>query len=318
MATRHSITIQIEPGLLGHAAVVVNEPDRQTYAGFGPQVRHAPWSDPKFDIHSVKRGETPPNDFSSAAGSGEYKTFTIPITEAQAQAALKEIENLRTSVGNYNAFDGNVCTSIVNRVMQAAGLDGDLMYLRPSRSDQYFSDVEQALIANPKAKFMIDGAGRPVAIPESLRGLQQDYSAVGSGYDTAAERFGRIPSTQASVDDGQSNADASRPQRYLRGRLVDPAGRTVFETGAPSVPFVRSGPLVPRTSAPNEPPQSSPTPAGTQAGGNNAWPAGGKGTGQALPIYPLPAVLGGADPSAPSGADMDDWFTRWVKPLMQQ
>jgi hypothetical protein len=38
MAARHSITI--EPGLLGHAAVVANEPNRQTYAGFGPQTRH--------------------------------------------------------------------------------------------------------------------------------------------------------------------------------------------------------------------------------------------------------------------------------------
>jgi hypothetical protein len=112
---------------------------------------------------------------------------------------------------------------------------------------------------------------------------------------------------------------AARPQRYLRGRLVDGSGRTVFETGAPPVPFVRSGPLAPQGAGSNQPPQwsSGPAPAGIQAGGSNAWPAGDNGSGQALPIYPLPAVLGGADPSAPSGADMSDWFTRWVKPLMQ-
>jgi hypothetical protein len=40
------------------------------------------------------------------------------------------------------------------------------------------------------------------------------------------------------------------------------------------------------------------------------------GKGPALPIYPLSAVLGGADASAPSDADMDDWFARWVKPLI--
>lgn len=108
MAARHSITIQIEPGLIGHAAVVVNEPDKQTYAGFGPQTHNAPWSYGKFDVHSVERGKAPPNDFSSAAGAGQYQTYTIPITGAQAQQALREIERLRTSVGNYNAATGNV------------------------------------------------------------------------------------------------------------------------------------------------------------------------------------------------------------------
>lgn len=34
MAARHSITIQLNSGIPGHAAVVVNEPSKQTYAGF--------------------------------------------------------------------------------------------------------------------------------------------------------------------------------------------------------------------------------------------------------------------------------------------
>ena len=35
MAAPHSLTFQINPGLLGHAALVVNDPTGQVYAGFG-------------------------------------------------------------------------------------------------------------------------------------------------------------------------------------------------------------------------------------------------------------------------------------------
>jgi hypothetical protein len=195
------------------------------------------------------------------------------------------------------------------------------------------------LTANPRSKFMIDGAGRPVAIPQSLRGIQQDYAFVGGGYDTPSERSGRFPSAQGSVptlppqtpegqraaietngssDGNQLDTDAGRPNRYLRGRLVDGSGRTVFETGAPRVPFVPSGPLAAQAPDLNQPPPSSSgsAPAGSQYGGNNAWPAGANGSGQALPIYPLPPTLGGADPS-PSNADMNDWYARWVNSLQQ-
>ena len=339
MAARHSITVQIEPGLIGHAAVVVNESGRQTYAGFGPQTRNAPWSYGKFDVHSVERGKAPPNDFSSAAGVGQYQTYTIPITEAQAQQALREIQRLRSSAGNYNAFDENVCTTIVNRIMDAAGLGRDsLPRVRPSDNGDYLSNIENTLAANPKAKVAFDGAGMAHRIPDALRDVQQDYSVVGGGYDTAAERLGRISSAQgeapallpqtpdgphagiepnASSDGNQLDVDAGGRQRYLRGRLVDRSGRTVFETGAPPVPFVRSGPLapqVPGSNPPLRPSSAGPAPAGAQY---NAPLPGGNGSGQALPVYPVPPLLGGADASAPSGADMSDWFTRWVKPLMR-
>ena len=42
-------------------------------------------------------------------------------------------------------------------------------------------------------------------------------------------------------------------------------------------------------------------------------------TGQPIPAYPVPPmVFGLPDRSAASGDDMDDWFARWIKPLMEQ
>jgi hypothetical protein len=341
LAARRSITIQIEPGLIGHAAVVVNEPDRHTYAGFGPKTHGAPWSYGRFDVHSVERGKEPPNDFSSAAGAGQYQTYTIPITEAQAQQALKEIERLRTTAGNYNAGIGNVCTTIVNRIMEAAGLGRNrVSAIRPSSFGDYLSNVENTLSANPHASVIVDQEGTTQLIPRALRDVQQDYSAVGTGYDTAAERLGRISGAQggvpalpsqtlggqrgaiepnASPDSDQLGMGPDSSDRYLRGRLVDQSGRTVFETGALAVPFVRSGSLpaqAPDASQPLRSSSAGPMPAGAQYGGNNASLSGGS-PGHAVPVYPAPPILGGPDASAPSDADMNDWFTRWVKPLMQ-
>jgi hypothetical protein len=42
-------------------------------------------------------------------------------------------------------------------------------------------------------------------------------------------------------------------------------------------------------------------------------------SGQPVPDYPvLPFLFGLPDRSAASGDDMDDWYTRWVKPLLQE
>jgi hypothetical protein len=63
MPGRHSLTIQVDPSAIGHAAVVVNTPSEQTYAGFGPRDKGPPWfgtwSVGKFD---VARFEASPAD----------------------------------------------------------------------------------------------------------------------------------------------------------------------------------------------------------------------------------------------------------------
>jgi hypothetical protein len=41
-------------------------------------------------------------------------------------------------------------------------------------------------------------------------------------------------------------------------------------------------------------------------------------SGQAMPDHPVPGWLFGLpDQSAASGDDMDDWYTRWVRPLVR-
>jgi len=366
MAARHSLTIQISPSLPGHAAVVVNEPSKQTYAGFGPQRHHSPWSNGKFDVHSVQSGDTPPSDFSSVIGDGQYKTFTIPVTAEQAARALAEIERIRNSNQSYNVFNSNVCTTIVNQILEASGLGRDVLpRILPSQNSDYLSNVESALTAKPKAQVAFDGAGLANAIPQSLRSMQSDYAFVGGGYDTPSERYGHLPSGPlspqepapslsdrfgswpTSINRGQTTpADGSRakPERYLGSRLVDGSGRSVFDTGAPAVPFVPSGPLVPQPPASFDdrygkwdasPTVSAPLgsyPAGPSRPRGPALEAdprnvrvlrsrvdqpGDVGSGQPAAAYPAPPIFGLPDPSAASG-DMSDWFARWVKPLIQQ
>jgi hypothetical protein len=57
------------------------------------------------------------------------------------------------------------------------------------------------------------------------------------------------------------------------------------------------------------------------ANANTSQQAGtspGPVSGQPMPDYPaLPFLFGLADKPAASGDDMDDWYTRWVKPLIQ-
>jgi hypothetical protein len=63
------------------------------------------------------------------------------------------------------------------------------------------------------------------------------------------------------------------------------------------------------------PPTSTPS---TQAPPQPARPVG-LVNGEPMPRYPVPPMLFGfSDRSATSGDNMDDWFTRWIKPLMDQ
>ena len=55
--------------------------------------------------------------------------------------------------------------------------------------------------------------------------------------------------------------------------------------------------------------------------GNQGWSTStppGLASGQPMPNYPVPSQLFGLpDRSAASGDDMDDWYVRWIKPLVQ-
>lgn len=217
MAPRHAFTVQlVDRNLLddnspGHAATVISTPQQQVYAGLGPAYhdwRHlwGAYSPPSFSPQVVSREETPPRfNYSTAVSShSPYATYTIPITENQANQALAEIRRREASDDWFNVSPAvrNYCTADVNRNATAMGLGAVLPYETPGSNRDYFANVERTLRANPRAKFvvdeqgrpMLDSAGIPTTIPESLREIQQDYAFVGGGYDTPSERLGRVPS----------------------------------------------------------------------------------------------------------------------------
>ena len=169
---------------------------------------------------------------------------------------------------------------------------------------------------------------------------QQDYAYPGGGYDTPSERLGHVPTD-------------AKPAPPLGRQTADPS---VFDTGASAVPFVpatdpvapqaapqrslrKSGSIFPMGSSSRSifPVPSAQSAASTQPGprsgrslsdrvftpssngaGNEDAFAPGIAAGQPGPDGPFPPIFGLPDPSAASGDDMDDWYSRWVKSLIKQ
>lgn len=117
--------------------------------------------------------------------------------------------------------------------------------------------------------------------------------------------------------------------------------RSPFDGGAPAVPFAPPGGVVPNSVQPGASPRSGDAtqtdprnirvlarvaaPGATTSSPDNAnqlQQAGrppGLVSGQPMPDYPVPPWLFGLpDRPATGGDDMDDWYTRWVKPLVRQ
>jgi hypothetical protein len=219
---------------------------------------------------------------------------------------------------------------------------------------------------------------------------QQDYAYLGGGYDTPSERLGHVPSGAADSSpdsslarDGRSGsataipgadstvsadqpapAATNRPIRYLSGRFAGPSGASLFDNGAPAVPFVvDNNPLAPAgpfdgrfgnlspPPAPSDSDQASPQPQSSRPAqpapedirvlssrfawlnpgggvpGNPPLPNGANPPAQAgwrpattrpVPDPAPPIDYGLLDSTAAWGDNMDDWFSRWIKPLLQQ
>lgn len=236
MPDRHALTIQLNPYGVGHAAVTLTDPSGQTYAGFGPGKHNMPIWPGKLDVHTVPTGTTSlPSDFSNVFGD-DHRTYTVPITAEQARAAHTEIDRIGREGRWYNALklDPRVCTTIVDRIMRAAGVNAGL-YALPGVNDEYLSDIADTLAHDPKAKVMRQ---HPLPIPDSLRDLQRDYAYIGGGYDTPSERVRRLPSGQGGDDAARQDQGASFVERFGRWE-ASPAGsvpaRDALEESAPDV-----------------------------------------------------------------------------------
>src|SRR5262249_23678467 len=122
---------------------------------------------------------------------------------------------------------------------------------------------------------------------------------------------------------------------FIRSRL------SPFDSRAPAVPFVPSARVFPNSYQPDTSPRPSDTPQGDPRNirvlsripapgatpplpdNANASQRVGKPpglvSGQPKPDYPVPPWLFGLpDRPAAHGGDADDWYARWVKPLLEQ
>jgi hypothetical protein len=342
MAGRHSLTVQIDPSLPGHVAVVLSDPSGQTYAGFGPEHHWWPYDKGRFDVHPVESGNLPPPDHSSVPGG---KTFTFPVSEAQARAAHEDIRKIQSEVPQYDArlgfSDPQVCSTIVSRIMKSAGL-GDHLYTVPQVDLEYLTDIADTLANNPKSAI---AAKSGLPIPDELRGIQSDYAFLGGGHDTPSERLGHVPnrpSGNRAPAISPSFSERFRSSPSSSNSATTPPNAPALNTGAPAVPFVQPSRDVTTAGAPatfsdrfsGQIVEADPRnirvlarlgePSSTTSSSNSAnqvQQAGGPpglASGQPTPDYPVPPWLFGLpDQSAASVDDTDDWYARWVKPLIQ-
>lgn len=348
MAPHHAFTIQLaDRDLLGkqspgHAATVISTPWQQIYAGLGPAYhdwRHffGAYSPPSFSPQVVSREETPPHaNYSTVTSPSPYATYTIPIAENQTQQGIAEIRRRAASDEWYDARPTvrNYCTTDVNRNAMAMELGAMLPYEAPGANRDYLANIERTLRANPRAKFivdeqgrlMLDSVGRPTAIPDSLREIQQDYAFVGGGYDTPSERLGHVPSSSGPpnphkwrsgdsplefVEANEGNSATAKAVRtlsrqtgyQLRAPEEDhPQGRDLpvsFDERSGNWTVASSG-VSPRN--PNlPPPQSSRSP--------------GLVSGKPMPLWVTPPPIWGdlGNPAPPAKSDLpdrtiDDWL----------
>jgi hypothetical protein len=100
------------------------------------------------------------------------------------------------------------------------------------------------------------------------------------------------------------NSDQQVPQSQAAGTAQRPA-QSIRVLSSPF--FMPNGTSAGRGTA------SAPGISGPQA--QSDWPPATR----PVPEYPVPPMVYGLpDPSDKSGDNMDDWFKRWIKPLMQQ
>jgi hypothetical protein len=210
----------------GHAAVVVNTPYGQTYAGLGPlndgtQFFGGLFARASYGVQHVDPGKEPTTgraDFSNVYGHANV-SFTLPGGASQAAATLSYIQQRSdfyeqpdvqvTGYGNpfdfqqsgtswgagirpweysSNPFGINVCTTEADNALRVwAGSSESLLYLSPGAGAAYLIAVSDTLANRSYAPFTNETFPRP--IPEELRWLQQDYAYLGGGFNSPSERL---------------------------------------------------------------------------------------------------------------------------------
>lgn len=227
----------LPPALAGHAFVGVERPDgrRETF-GFSPQDRH----DPSADFGRLRAGVQGKVHGDAAALSKPGVRMTrIPISESQAMAALRKVDQYRQDHQGFNAHHRQ-CTTFATDVAGAAGVrvaspagqprafydavtrPGGIVQGRFTGAIQAKGDA----FALPQSFSLPTGQGRP--IPDQVRGKMErffgtDFSGVRVHVGPEAPAIGALAFTVGETivfAPGQYDPSSPRGQQILGHELA--------------------------------------------------------------------------------------------------
>ena len=227
----------LPPALAGHAFVGIERPDgrRETF-GFSPQNRH----DIKADFGQLRAGvQGKVHGDAAAFAKPGVRTTTVSISEPQAMAALRKVDEYRSRHDPFNAAIRQ-CTTFATDVAKAAGVkvaaaagQPRAFYQALKRSDGIvqgrFSAALQAkgdAFALPPSFTLPSGRGQQ--IPDQVRGKMErffgtDFSGVRVHVGPEAPAIGALAFTVGDTivfAPGQYDPGSPRGQQILGHELA--------------------------------------------------------------------------------------------------
>lgn len=227
----------LPPTLAGHAFVGIERPDgRREAFGFSPQDRYDPSAD--FGrLHAGVQGKVH-GDAAAFAKPG-VRVSSVPISENQAMAALRKVDEYRSRQGAFNAGNRQ-CTTFATDVAGAAGVkvgaaagQPRAFYAALGRPDGIvqgrFTATIQAkgeAFALPQSFSLPTGQGRP--LPDEVRGKMErffstDFSGVRVHVGPEAPAIGALAFTVGDTivfAPGQYDPGSPRGQQILGHELA--------------------------------------------------------------------------------------------------
>lgn len=227
----------LPPSLAGHAFVGIERPDgrRETF-GFSPQNHH----DARADYGQLRSGvQGKVHGDAAAFAKPGVRTTSLPISESQAMAALRKVDEYRARREPFNAARRQ-CTTFATDVAKAAGVTVDAATGQPrsfyqalNRPDGVvqgrFAATIQAkgdAFALPQSFSLPSGQGQP--IPDQVRGKMErffgtDFSRVRVHVGPEAPAIGALAFTVGDTivfAPGQYDPNSPRGQQILGHELA--------------------------------------------------------------------------------------------------
>ena len=227
----------LPPALAGHAFVGIERPDGQREAfGFSPRGDF----DPRADLGRLRTGvQGKVHGDSSAFAKPGVRVTSVPISENQARAALRKVDEYRAQQQPFNAANRQ-CTTFAADVARAAGIKVGAPAGQPRAFYEAlgrpggivqgrFAAAVQAkgnAFALPDTFTLPNGRGQP--LPEAVRGKMErffgtDFSGVRVHVGPEAPAIGALAFTVGDTivfAPGQYDPSSPRGQQVLGHELA--------------------------------------------------------------------------------------------------